>query len=161
MKVLDYEKCGVWDSADNFDKIPSSCKRKLGKDDLLAVYSSGDIFAVRKSSGRYCFFGYRFSNSGQLNMEKECVAKALGFRKEARKFRKIWIKKYLSEIENMTWDTMSDAYKIGMKWLVRNNYITGPKTIEEWDDWKKAFVWSNGIFLKEKGRNFLKRRKER
>ena len=93
----------------------------------VAVFINGggiDGYAVRKG-GEYEFFGYEPEDC-QREMELECVARALGRNDEARNFR----------------------------WLARNGYVTGPRSVREWDDWAKKFVWSNAIDLTEKGRKF-------
>lgn len=122
----------------------------------VAVFINGggiDGYAVRKG-GEYEFFGYEPEDC-QREMELECAARALGHNDEARKFRVEWIRQYFKWADGLTWDIVPDSLIDGFRWLARNGYVTGPRSVREWDGWAKKFVWSNAIDLTEKGRRFL------
>lgn len=173
MKVKDYEGMGVWCSLEE----AKGAKNLLTNDELInkfeasgievckntkfAAFLQGEyveLYAAKDVNGTYKFFdGAVYSvEPEKFAMEAECVARALCYKKDASELRRTWFLQYLNETDKMTWDTMPDQFKPGMRWLAKNGYITGQKSVQEWDAWKKKNVYSNGIFLTEKGEKFLK-----
>lgn len=173
MKVKDFDKMGIWCSLEE----ANGAKGLLTKTELIkkfresgidvdkntrfAAFLQGEyveIYAAKDRGGYYKFWdgAIYIVETENRALEAECVARALGYKKDASELRKIWILQYLNETDKMTWDTVPDEFKTGMKWLSRNGYITGQKSVQEWDAWLNKNVYSNGIFLTEKGNKFLK-----
>lgn len=149
MKIKSYFISGFWCK-------PEEAGVEAPAEGEVAVFINGggiDGYAVRKG-GEYEFFGYEPEDC-QREMELECAARALEHAEEARKFRAEWIKKYFRYADGLTWNVVPDSLIDGFRWLARNGYVTGPRSVREWDDWAKKFVWSNAIDLTEKGRRFL------
>ena len=173
MKVKDYDGLGYWCSLEE----AKGAKGLLTKAELIkkfkeagievckntkfAAFLQGEyveLYAAKDANGTYKFFDgdIYVVEPEKIAMEAECVARALGYKKDASELRRTGIIQYLNETEKMTWDTVPEEFKAGMKWLAKNGYITGPRAILEYDVWKKKNVYSNGIFLTEKGEKFLK-----
>ena len=151
MKINSYYFDGYWCKAEEIGMIP---------DGEEAVFIDGTVICWRavRENGEYKFCGVEMDGVTP-EMELECVARALGHADEARKFRAEWIKKYFKFADSLTWDVVPDSLIDGFRWLARNKYVTGPRSVREWDDWAKKFVWSNAIDLTEKGRKFLETNK--
>lgn len=150
--VKDYEGFGFWTTPDDANIAPP----EKGE---VALFVNGNIldgYAVREKSGEIRFHD-DYSDRGDIlrAMDRELVFRALGKGKEASEYRKKWISEILNEVENITWDRVPEDLLPGLRWLARNRYVTGPRTVRETDSLSGKEFFSVGVFLTEKGIKFL------